>query len=86
MSPIGSGAHRSRCLSVLPGLRGTWVVVSERAVLSEHLTATGAENAALARLPDGDELLILDRYHRCRRRARPQPTRSWSRPQTSRQG
>ncbi|MFZ0377357.1 MAG: hypothetical protein WCD11_22330 [Solirubrobacteraceae bacterium] len=53
-----------------------WIVGTERAVLSEHPTATEAENAALARLRDGDELLIVDRYLRCHRSARLDPTRS----------
>lgn len=85
MSSIDSAA-RHRCLRVLPRPRGSWIVASERAVLSEHSTATEAENAALERLRDGDELLIVDRYHRCHRRARPEPTRSSSRPHVSRQG
>ena len=63
-----------------------WIVATERAVLSEHPTATEAENVALARLHDGDELLIVDRYHRCRRRARPEPIRSSSGRQIGRQG
>ena len=66
--------------------RGSWIVATERAVLSEHPTATEAENVALARLRDGDELLIVDRYHRCRRRARPEPIRSSSGRQIGRQG
>jgi hypothetical protein len=71
---------------VLPWPRGSWIVASERAILSEHATATEAENAALARLLDGDELLIVHRYLRCHRRARVEPTRSSPRPQISRQG
>jgi hypothetical protein len=62
-----------------------WIVATERAVLSEHATATEAENAALARLRDGDELLIVDRYFRCHRRARLEPTRSSPRLEISRQ-
>ncbi len=60
-------------------------MATEHGVMSEHPTATEAENAALARLRD-DELLIVDRYHPCHRRARPQPNRSSSRPQFSCQG
>jgi hypothetical protein len=86
MNPIDPATRRHRCLRVLPRPRGSWIVATEQAVLSEHATATEAENAAPAQLRDGDELLIVDRYHRCHRRARPQPTRSPSRPQISRQG
>ena len=86
MSPIDSGARRSRCLRVLPRPRESWIVATERAVLSQHPTAAEAENAALARLRDGDELLIVDRYHRCHRRARLESTRSSPRSQISRQG
>ena len=86
MNPTDSAARRHRCLRVLPLARGSWIVATERAVLSEHPTATEAENVALARLRDGDELLIVDRYHRCRRRARPEPIRSSSGRQIGRQG
>src|SRR6185312_14092207 len=37
----------------------------------EHATANEAETAALARLREGEELLVFDRYHRSHRRARP---------------
>ena len=66
-------AHRrpsagSRCLRVAPRSRGGWVVMSGRAgVVSEHMTATEAEQAALARLRDGDELIVYDCYHRSHR-------------------
>lgn len=86
MNAIDSGMRRHGCLRVLPRPRGSWIVASEREVLSEHSTATEAENAAWARLRDGDELLVVDRYHRCHRRARPEPIRSTSRPRISRQG
>ena len=86
MNPGDCAPRRHRCLRVLPRPRGSWIVATERAVLSEHGTATEAERAALARLRDGDEPLVLDRYHRCHRRARPEPTRSSSRPPISRQG
>jgi hypothetical protein len=36
-------------------------------VVSEHMTATEAEQAALARLRDGDELIVYDCYHRSHR-------------------
>jgi hypothetical protein len=50
----------------VPRLRGSWVVVTHReAVVSEHRSATEAELAATARLRDGDELVVYDRYHRC---------------------
>ena len=62
-------------------------MATEQAVLSEHAPATEAENAALAGLRrDGDELLVVDRYHRCHRRARPDPAHASSSPQISRQG
>jgi hypothetical protein len=86
MSSSDAATHRHRCLRVLPRPRGSWIVATEHAVLSEHPTATEAENAALTRLRDGDELLIVDRYHRCHRRARPQPTRPSSHMRFSRQG
>jgi hypothetical protein len=86
MNPGDCAPRHHRCLRVLPRPRGSWIVATERAVLSEHPTATEAESAALARLRDGDELLIVDLYHRCHRRARPAPTRSPSRPQISRHG
>jgi len=58
----------SRCLQVAPRSRGGWVVMSGRAgVVSEHTTATEAEQAALARLRDGDELIVYDCYHRSHR-------------------
>lgn len=86
MNDSESGTRRGRCLRVLPRPRGSWIVATEQAILSEHPTATEAEDAALAQLRDGDELIIVDRYHRCHRCARPKPTRSSSRPQISRQG
>lgn len=85
MNAIDSAARRHRCLRVLPQPRGSWIVASEREVLSEHSTATEAENAALAWLRDGDELLVVDRYHRCHRLTRPGPTRSSSRFRISRE-
>ena len=86
MNPIDPATRRHRCLRVLPRPRGSWIVAAERAVLSEHATATEAERAALAQLRDGDELLIVDGYHRCHRRAGPGPDRSSSRPKVTRQG
>jgi hypothetical protein len=86
MNARESGTRRCRCLRVLPRPRGSWIVATEQAILSEHPTATEAENAALARLRDGDELLIVDRYHRCHRRARPELVRSSSHPQLRPQG
>ena len=84
MNPSGSAPRRHRCLRVLPRPRGSWIVATERGVLSEHPNATEAESAALARLRDGEELLVFDRYHRCHRRARPEPITSSPRPQISR--
>ncbi len=49
------------------------VVNHREAVVSEHPCATEAELAAAARLRDGYELVVYDRYHRshtvCRRGA-----------------
>jgi hypothetical protein len=68
--PVGSVGSRS--LRVLPRSRGSWIVATEQDdVLSEHATANEAETAALARLREGEELLVFDRYHRSHRRARP---------------
>jgi hypothetical protein len=64
MNPGDPAPRRHRCLHVLPRPRGSWIVATERAVLSEHGSATEAESAALARLRDDDELLVVDRYHR----------------------
>lgn len=61
--PVGS-----RCLRVVPRSRGGWIVMTEQeVVMSEHATATEAELAARARLREGDELVVYDCYHRCRR-------------------
>jgi hypothetical protein len=63
-----------RCLQVAPRSRGGWVVMSgQEVVVSEHVTATEAEQAALARLRDGDELIVYDRYHRSHRVRRAAP-------------
>jgi hypothetical protein len=58
-------------LHVVPDERGTWRVLDDAAhePLSEHVSATQAEAAAL-RLADergADAVLVHDRYHRCRR-------------------
>ena len=59
-------SRRSGCVKVVPRPRGGWVVVNHRgAVVSEHPSATEAELAAAARLHDGDQLVVCDRYHRC---------------------
>ena len=72
-----TGVAVSRRLRVLPRPRGSWVVATEHGdVLSEHATATEAELAALARMRDGDELIVVDRYHRSRQRTRPQSAAS----------
>lgn len=66
MSPRARGARGRRCLKVVPKPRGGWVVVNPgEVVVSEHRSATEAERAAAARLRDGDELVVYDRYHRC---------------------
>ena len=81
------GTVRSRCLRVLPRSRGSWIVATEQDdVLSEHATATEAEIAALARLRDDEELLVIDRYHRCHRWARPEAPRSSRRARITRPG
>ena len=85
MNAIAAGSSRYRCLRVLPRPRGSWIVATDREVLSEHPSATEAENAALARLRDGDDLVVVDRYHRCHRRTRPGPTRSSARLRISRE-
>jgi hypothetical protein len=78
LGPVGS-----RCLRVLPRSRGSWIVATEQDdVLSEHVTATEAEIAALACLREGEELLVVDRYHRCHRLARPQAPISPRRPRS----
>jgi hypothetical protein len=41
--------------------------------VSEHITATEAELAALTCLREGEELVVYDRYHRCHRLRRPAP-------------
>lgn len=54
-------------LKVVPRPRGGWVVLNRREVImSEHRSATEAELAAAARMRAGDELVVYDRYHRCR--------------------
>jgi hypothetical protein len=59
-------AHR--CLRVIPRPRGGWVVLApDGPVVSEHSTVTEAEQAALAHLREGDELIVYDCYHRCHR-------------------
>lgn len=66
MSPRRRESRRSGCVKVVPQPRGGWVVVNHRGVVvSEHPSATEAEQAAAARLHDGDQLVIYDRYHRC---------------------
>ncbi len=66
MSGRARGARRHGCLKVVPKPRGGWMVVNHReAVVSEHRSATEAQRAAAARLRDGDELVVYDRYHRC---------------------
>jgi hypothetical protein len=86
MIAIDSKMRRHRCLRVLPRPRGTWIVACEREVLSEHGTATEAEDAAWARLGDGDELLVVDRHHRCHRRIRPGRIRATPLRRTSARG
>jgi hypothetical protein len=39
MNPGDCAPRRHRCLRVLPRPRGSWIVATERAVLSEHGTA-----------------------------------------------
>jgi hypothetical protein len=72
MTTKPGGSVGSRSLRVLPRSRGSWIVATEQDdVLSEHATANEAETAALARLREGEELLVFDRYNRSHRRARP---------------
>lgn len=74
MSARRRESHRSGCVKVVPQPHGGWVVVNPGGVVvSEHPSATEAELAAAARLRDGDQLVVYDRYHRChavRRRGR----------------
>ena len=80
MNASDAASPHCRRLRVLPQARGSWIVATEQEeVLSEHPTATEAQNAALARLGDGDELLVVDRYHSCHRLTRSGLTRSSSR-------
>ncbi len=51
---------RARCLRVLPRPRGSWIVATAAGdVLSEHASVTAAEIAGLARLREGEELLVF---------------------------
>lgn len=78
---------RPRCLRVLPGSRGSWIVATEEGdVLSAHATANEAEVAALACLREGEQLLLFDRCHRCHQRARPPAPRSSQRSRIARLG
>ena len=66
MSARRRGSPRASCLKVVPQPSGAWLVINDRnLIVSSHLSATEAERAATARLPDGDELVLFDRYHRC---------------------
>lgn len=66
MSAWRRESRRSRCVKVVPERHGGWVVVNPGGVIvSEHPSATEAELAAAARLRDGDQLVVYDRYHRC---------------------
>jgi hypothetical protein len=66
MSTRRGASGISGCVNVVPEPRGGWVVVNHRGVVvSEHPSATEAELAAAARLHDGDQLVVYDRYHRC---------------------
>ena len=70
MSARNVNSARARSLRVVPWSRGNWIVVSEQDdVGSEHITSTEAELAALTYLREGEELVVYDRYHRCRRPA-----------------
>ncbi len=66
MSTRARGAHGRGRLKVVPKPRSGWVVVNHReAVVSEHHSATEAQQAAATSLRDGDQLIVYDRYHRC---------------------
>jgi hypothetical protein len=57
-----------RCLRVVPRTRGDWIVMTEQQVaISEHASVTEAGHAVVARLREGDELVVYDCYHRSRR-------------------
>jgi hypothetical protein len=87
MTTKPGGSVGSRSLRVLPRSRGSWIVATEQDdVLSEHATANEAETAALARLREGEELLVFDRYHRSHRRARPHAPSSSQRSRIARTG
>jgi hypothetical protein len=65
MSARRRESRRSGCVKVVPQPHGGWVVVNPGGVVvSEHPSATEAELAAAARLRDGDQLVVYDRYHR----------------------
>jgi hypothetical protein len=66
-----------RSLHVQPHVRGRWTVVDDdRAVVSDHESATEAERAATARAAQTGETVVLhDRYHRVRSRFRPSGSR-----------
>ena len=87
MTTKPGGSVGSRSLLVLPRSRGSWIVATEQDdVLSEHPTANEAETAALARLREGEQLLVFDRYHRSHRRARPHARSSSQRSPIARTG
>jgi hypothetical protein len=66
MSARGRASRGSGCVKVVSQPRGGWAVVNrEEVIVSEHPSATEAEQAAAARLRDGDQLVVYDRYHRC---------------------
>jgi hypothetical protein len=53
-----------RCLRVVPRTRGDWIVMTEQQVaISEHASVTEAGHAVVARLREGDELVVYDCYH-----------------------
>lgn len=81
-------AHRDpagpRCLHVTPRPRGGWTILTaQNVVISEHLTASEAQMAALKRLREGDEVILHDRYHRCHRIRRTTARTTASRPRRS---
>jgi hypothetical protein len=52
----------SRCLTVAPRPRGGWTVMTaQRVVISEHLTASEAELAAMELLREDEEVVVYDR-------------------------
>ena len=52
-------------LRLPPRTRGGWIVATDHDdIRSQHANATDAELAAVERLADGGDLVVIDRYSR----------------------